>query len=462
MKILILLGLFAVGLGFAHFEIEPIDMARTKLDVKVKMFENLKDHFKNRQLGTFKSRYWEMADYFKLEPRPKVILYICGESQGRFPAEKTLPLLAAEKNNAMVYSLEHRFYGVSQPTADWSEENLELLTFQQALADIAYFIETKNAELKAKHPEAKEPKWVVIGGSYAGAMAAWFRYKYPHLAAGAISSSGVVNAIDDFYQYEMQVVEDVKQCGPDAVRQLKEQQDYAAQMIYNLDKTAMKEFLKMIRAEDMTSIDFLYYYADVPVTWIQKGLRDDLCALLKRLNETLISQATVIMAWEAAILNHTVDSYRMPTLKNITYDPTKYSRQWYYQVCTTFGWFQTPDKKNPIRSKNMTLKEYWKQYCHTMFPKKKVFPNVDYTNHMMSGVDIEKHTSHTFFTQGSEDGWKHAGLMTDMENDRNTVRVMKCKACSHCADLKPKREGEDPAITKVRDEELVSIATWLT
>ena len=40
--------------------------------------------------------------------------------------------------------------------------------------------------------------FITVGGSYPGAMSAWFRYKYPHLTAGSLASSAVINAIKDF------------------------------------------------------------------------------------------------------------------------------------------------------------------------------------------------------------------------------------------------------------------------
>lgn len=46
----------------------------------------------------------------------------------------------------------------------------------QALADLAYFIETKKKERNLENSTV-----IVFGGSYAGNMAAWARLKYPHL-----------------------------------------------------------------------------------------------------------------------------------------------------------------------------------------------------------------------------------------------------------------------------------------
>ena len=46
---------------------------------------------------------------------------------------------------------------------------------------------------------------MAIGGSYPGALAAWVRAKYPHLIDGAVASSAVIEAVDDFYMYDRQI-----------------------------------------------------------------------------------------------------------------------------------------------------------------------------------------------------------------------------------------------------------------
>ena len=50
-------------------------------------------------------------------------------------------------------------------------------------------------------------QWVVIGGSYPGALSAWFKYLYPDSAVAAWSSSGVINAIEDYRQYDLDIYE---------------------------------------------------------------------------------------------------------------------------------------------------------------------------------------------------------------------------------------------------------------
>lgn len=98
--------------------------------------------------------------------------------------------------------LEHRYYGTSMPTANLTTESYRFLTTEQALADQAYF--AQHAVFKGlEHVKLTAPHtpYIAYGGSYAGALVAFLRIQYPDLYWGAISSSGVTQAILDYWEY---------------------------------------------------------------------------------------------------------------------------------------------------------------------------------------------------------------------------------------------------------------------
>jgi hypothetical protein len=101
--------------------------------------------------------------------------------------------------------LEHRYYGSSQPFEDWSFKNLKYLNSSQALADMDYFISEMNADMKEKYDGAATRQWITVGGSYPGALSAWFKAVYPKSAVAAWSSSGVIQAIEDFSDYDKDI-----------------------------------------------------------------------------------------------------------------------------------------------------------------------------------------------------------------------------------------------------------------
>lgn len=55
------------------------------------------------------------------------------------------------------------------------------------------------------HKITDNSPFITIGGSYPGALAAWFRYKYPHLTIGSIASSAVVLAVEDYKDFDEQM-----------------------------------------------------------------------------------------------------------------------------------------------------------------------------------------------------------------------------------------------------------------
>lgn len=104
-------------------------------------------------------------------------MFISGESpaESDWISDEDIPLLKwAKRYNAMLYMVEHRFYGSSQPTTDMSVQNLQYLTSEQALADLATFVKQVN-----KDKGWTDARWIPYGGSYAGSLTAWFREIYP-------------------------------------------------------------------------------------------------------------------------------------------------------------------------------------------------------------------------------------------------------------------------------------------
>ena len=176
-------------------------------------FENLLDHFNFQDPKNYLQRYFECDDFFDNKTGP-IFLYICGESECSVKDSLMFPFMIGAKHNAKLVALEHRFYGKSIPNLNLELSNLKYLTAEQALADIAYFITKK---LNADKPDREV---VVIGGSYPGALSAWFREKYPHLAVASWSSSGVVYPIEDFWQFDQQIYDSTMRSGENCPQQV--------------------------------------------------------------------------------------------------------------------------------------------------------------------------------------------------------------------------------------------------
>ncbi|KAI6670099.1 hypothetical protein NL676_004984 [Syzygium grande] len=94
---------------------------------------------------------------------------------------------------ALVVYVEHRFYGESILYGLTLEKALSDLNTRgyfssaQALADYAEILVYLKQKLNAKHSPI-----IVIGGSYGGMLASWFRLKYPHVALTALASSAPI------------------------------------------------------------------------------------------------------------------------------------------------------------------------------------------------------------------------------------------------------------------------------
>lgn len=172
--------------------------------------------------------------------------------------------------------LEHRYYGASQPFADWSVPNLKYLTSQQALADLDYFIKNQTTEISYKYGTGVH-KVLTIGGSYPGALSAWFKSQYGS-ADAAWSSSGVIHAIQDYYMYDFDLYESALRSGPSCPQVVKSVNDYVESAINGTLPDSERDYVYSIfGGKDLPNNDFMSFLADAVAGAIQYGGREKMC-----------------------------------------------------------------------------------------------------------------------------------------------------------------------------------------
>ncbi|KAK5006858.1 hypothetical protein LTR28_005996, partial [Elasticomyces elasticus] len=145
-------------------------------------------------------------------PGGPVIVLQSGEATGaaRLPyLQKGVLAQLAQATHGIAVVLEHRYYGASWPVPDLSPANMRFLTTAQALADEAYFARHVRFPGLERYGDltSATTAYIGYGGSYAGAFSAFLRVLYPDVFWGAISSSGVVEAIWDYWAYYEPVAE---------------------------------------------------------------------------------------------------------------------------------------------------------------------------------------------------------------------------------------------------------------
>jgi pimeloyl-ACP methyl ester carboxylesterase len=163
------------------FQVRPSDSLQPGL------FSQPVDHFASRTDGlfgrTFQQRYWVNSQYAKSADAP-VLYHICGEgnaTDGYFLNDNAV--VWAQALGARIVYLEHRYYGESQPMQDWSTANMQFLTLDNVLEDLATFQKSISAS------QGWTGQWISIGGSYSGTLSALYRQKHPELVVGALASS---------------------------------------------------------------------------------------------------------------------------------------------------------------------------------------------------------------------------------------------------------------------------------
>ncbi|KAI0531962.1 peptidase S28 [Xylaria digitata] len=414
------------------------------------------DHFHNDSLyephsdGKFNLRYWFDAQYYK--PGGPVIVLAGGETDGagRLPfLQKGIVYQLAKATNGLGVILEHRYYGSSIPTKDLSTENLRFLTTDQALADTAYFANNvKFAGLEQVDFSPKTTPWIAYGGSYAGAFVALLRKLYPDDYWGAISSSGVPEAIWDYYKYfEAAAVYGPPACVEntqkitdiiDKILIGKKGSEYVGQLksVFGLPNvTHDGDFASVINGgiyglqslnwDPTQSSNGFFDYCDIVSSDKLKYPKTE--PLRDSVNELIMvaGYGDEVDALSNHVLNYVGYYSRQATSCRSedqdecfgTYDAEFYSqdsisqswRLWPYQYCTQWGYLQTgsgvPDDQLPLISRTIDL-EYSSIICREAFNITEP-ADVDAIN-KYGGFDLSY--PRLAWVDGEWDPWRAAGV----------------------------------------------------
>ncbi|EFN78126.1 Putative serine protease K12H4.7 [Harpegnathos saltator] len=431
-------------------------------------------------MRVWKQRYFVNSDYYKLNGPIFLMIGAEGEIKPKWLVEG-LWIEYAKELGAMCFYVEHRYYGKSHPTVDLSVKNLMYLSSELALADLAYFIESVNIGYKFPN----DTKWIVFGGSYGGSLAAWMRLKYPHFVHGAVSASGPLLALIDFQEYYVVVEDALKQHSQQCVDTVADANKEFHIMLHHLiGQKQIEEKFRLCDPIDpghTKTIDISNLYESLAsnfadIVQYNKDNRqesktaninvDTICDVLT--NDELGRPVDRLAYINSMILNATKEKcldYRydnmIHSLRNITWasEQAEGGRQWMYQTCTEFGFFQTSTARPKLFSETFPV-DFYVQQCVDIFGPRynldMLKSAVTRTNILYGALNLQ--VTNVVHVHGSVDPWHVLGITKSSNPQAPAIYI---DGTAHCAILYPSSEKDPPQLKQARIVVKGLIKQWL-
>ncbi|XP_032400936.1 thymus-specific serine protease isoform X1 [Xiphophorus hellerii] len=476
-----LFSLVAVGegrfKGFRKFDVVQ-DSSHGAMSEELWFIQKL-DHFNGADSRVWKQRYFVNEDFYK--PGGPVFLMIGGEGPAN-PAwmKEGTWLTYAQKLGALCFMLEHRFYGKSHPTTDLSTDNLRFLSSRQALADLAHF-RTVMGESRG----LTNRKWVAFGGSYPGSLATWFRLKYPHLVHASVATSAPVFATVNFPEYLEVVWRSLASENADCPVLVKKASDTLAERLKDPKtfENITKDFNLCSTLQIQSEMDSAYFLESVAGNFMDVVQYNEDNRGFEVRGGVLGTNITIKVLCDVmgdaslgdpytryvAVARLMMDTYSVKCLdvsfSNYVRDMTNTSwdgpaagggRQWVYQTCSEFGFYQSTDSPNqPFTGFPL---DYQVKQCASFYniSAKEVAEAVAQTNEYYGGYDIQ--SSRIVFPNGSIDPWHALGITADITAELPAVFI---KGTAHCANMYPARSQDLPQLSEARDHVFLLLQQWL-
>jgi pimeloyl-ACP methyl ester carboxylesterase len=400
---------------------------------------------------TFKQRFYKYSGHSRGVGAP-VVLYVGGESEltarsfmGRFTQE------VARSVQGHLLALEHRYYGESLPFTDLTSENLKYLSTENALSDLIRFQEFAIREW------GLSGKWIVIGGSYPGSLAAYLRQQHPDQVAGALASSAPVRAKNLFVDYDAHTA---MVLGKTCAARLRE---VAAAAEKAIDEGRAQQFKEAFDAEEVKDDrDFLYVLADAAAFAVQYGRPKPLCDALEVGKHDLVGTYGRYVIELLAQLGMNAYEFSPAVAERVQVDSSSNMRQWFYQSCKEYGYWQVAHSER-LRSHRSTRIDlpYHEELCRRLFGDSSLADEAAHNSRYAEPLLNAATASKIFLTNGSTDPWINLSISPEEAKEKNDqIESVVIDGGSHCTDLRGRSLQDSESLKQARDQFLQLAVQW--
>eukprot|EP00039_Didymoeca_costata_P021688 m.345189 g.345189 ORF g.345189 m.345189 type:complete len:486 (+) comp25874_c0_seq1:147-1604(+) len=373
----------------------------------------------------------------------------------------------AEQTSALLVFAEHRYYGNSIPA--YKQGTYEYLSSEQAMADYVRLIQ----QLKMSYFNGNHTTPVVsIGGSYGGMLAAYMRFKFPHIVTGAIAASAPVVQDTSTYKFYDIVARDFASCAgvlQEGYRQLwstlqssmgnATKLDHIKQTFHtcttptgtNDSNVAVLAVLQNALVS-LAQLDYPYSIPPLPASPVSQA-----CENAQNKHDALqaLAEATSISLQPGGCWNISNPYYQ--------YYPGLFPGPWSYQRCGDVYIATAISNNNTLflpcseASCNCFNENDFALFCNKAY-NSQARPNFNSLYFGATEGDILHLASNIVFTNGELDPWGQGGI--NVNNSDRDVTSFWIEGAAHHLDLRAPNEHDPPSIHLVRAWQLDRINSW--
>jgi len=151
-------------------------------------------------------------------------------------------------------------------------------------------------------------------------------------------------------------------------------------------------------------------------------------------------------------------------MRNTSFDGFKAARQWYYQTCNEFGYFQTSasplsDSAQPFAAfETITLDSYLALCREAFHDFKKAVP-VAWTNTAYGELDVA--ATRVIYPSGTIDPWHALGVTNSTPLANPLEGPAFILGTAHCHDMHAPQPSDPPSLTWARQQINETVARWV-